>query len=60
MNFIGVCFVCAFFVLARKSILAATSKKELLEKKFLLRKDVDKGDYLVVQMRSTKIRTAHP
>ena len=48
-------FLFAFFLLARKSNLVPTSKKDLLEKKFLLRKDVvDKGDYLVVHMRWTK------
>ena len=48
-------FLFDFFLLARKSNLVPTSKKDLLEKKFLLRKDVvDKGDYLVVQMRWTK------
>ena len=48
-------FLFAFFLLARKSNLVPTSKKDLTDKKFLLRQDVvDRGNYLLVSMRWTK------
>ena len=48
-------FLFAFFLLARKSNLVPTSKKDLIDKNFLLRQDVvDNGNYLLVSMRWTK------
>ena len=48
-------FVFAFFLLARKSNLVPTTKADLVNKKFLLRQDVeDKGSHLLVTMRWTK------
>lgn len=48
-------FLFAFFLLARKSNLVPTSKKDSILKKFLLRQDViDHGNYLLVNMRWTK------
>lgn len=48
-------FLFAFFLLARKSNLVPTSHKDLMQKKFLLRKDViDYENHLIVTMRWTK------
>lgn len=48
-------FLFAFFLLARKSNLVPTTKKDLLQKKFLLRKNVeDHQSFLVVNMGWTK------
>ena len=48
-------FIFAFFLFARKSNLVPTSKKDLMYKHFLLRKDVeDHGSFLVVTMNWTK------
>ena len=48
-------FLFAFFLLARKSNLVPTLQKDLVEKKFLIRKDiVDSGSQLIVSFRWTK------
>ena len=48
-------FLFGFFLLARKSNLVPTTRKDLSERKFLLRQDVlDKGDFLIVKFRWTK------
>lgn len=48
-------FLFAYFLLARKSNLVPTTKKDLLAKTFLLRQDIlDNTDHLVVTMRWTK------
>lgn len=48
-------FLFAFFLLARKSNLVPSSKKDILQKRFLLRKNVeDHGSFLVVNMKWTK------
>lgn len=48
-------FLFAFFLLARKSNMVPTSKKDLLTKKFLLRQDIlDNKDHLVVTLKWTK------
>ena len=48
-------FLFAFFILARKSNLVPTMQKDLVEKKFLIRKDiVDSGSQLIISFRWTK------
>lgn len=48
-------FLFAFFLMARKSNLVPTSSKDLLNPKFLLRKDIEfSGKDLIVSMRWTK------
>lgn len=48
-------FLFAFFLLARKSNLVPTTLKDLTEKKFLLRQDVqDHGNHLLVSIKWTK------
>ena len=48
-------FLFAFFLLARKSNLVPTLHKDLIEKKFLIKKDiVDYEDHLIVTFRWTK------
>ena len=49
-------FLFGFFLLARKSNLVPTTRKYLSERKFLSRQGVlDKGDFLIVKFRWTKI-----